>query len=85
MSPSPPPAPARRFQVRVVPRASNTELVELPGGLLKARLTAPPVEGAANDALVELLAEHFGVRRSQVRIVTGHSARLKVVEIAPCA
>jgi uncharacterized protein (TIGR00251 family) len=52
-------------------------------GVLKARLTAPPVDGAANEALIRLLVDHFGVRRSQVRIVTGHSARTKLIEIAP--
>jgi uncharacterized protein (TIGR00251 family) len=52
-------------------------------GTLKARITAPPVEGAANDALVLLLAEHFGVRRSRVRLVSGHGSRVKLVEIAP--
>ena len=79
----PPPPPPCRFQVRVIPRASNSEVIEMSPGILKARLTAPPVEGAANEALVRLLAEHFGVRRSRVRIVTGHSARMKLVEIVP--
>lgn len=82
MPDQPPPSPPRRFQVRVVPRASNNQVLEMAPGILKARLTAPPVEGAANEALVRLLADHFGVRRSRVRIVTGHSARMKLIEIA---
>lgn len=51
------------------------------GDALKVRLSAPPVDGAANDALVTLLAEAFAVGRRAVRIVTGHASRSKVVEI----
>ena len=51
------------------------------GDALKVRLSAPPVEGAANDALVELLAHLFAVRRAAVRIVAGQASRSKVVEI----
>ncbi|MFZ4695150.1 MAG: DUF167 domain-containing protein [Verrucomicrobiia bacterium] len=83
MPAQPPPSPPRRFQVRVIPRASKSEILEMAPGVLKARLTAPPVDGAANEALIRLIADHFGVRRSQVRIVTGHSARTKLVEIPP--
>ncbi len=48
---------------------------------MKVHLTAPPVEGKANAALIECLAEHFGVKRRQVRIVLGQKSREKVVEI----
>ncbi|MCC7518251.1 MAG: DUF167 domain-containing protein [Verrucomicrobiae bacterium] len=72
----------RRFQVRVVPRAAANAVLEMADGTLKARLTAPPVEGAANEALIRLLAEHFGVRRSRLRIVAGLASRLKQVEIS---
>jgi uncharacterized protein len=51
------------------------------GGALKVRLTAPPVEGAANDALVAFLAGALGVPRRAVRIVSGAAARTKVVEV----
>ncbi|NUN94114.1 MAG: DUF167 domain-containing protein [Verrucomicrobiae bacterium] len=72
----------RRLQVRVVPRAANDALIARADGSWKARLTAPPVEGAANDALIRLVAQHFGLPRSKVRIVAGHSARMKLVEIS---
>ena len=52
------------------------------GGRLKVRLTAPPVDGAANEALVALLAERLGVPKRQVVIVRGATSRLKVVEVA---
>lgn len=73
---------SQRLRVRVAPRAANNALQEMPDGTWKARLTAPPVEGAANDALVRLIADHFALPRSRVRIVAGHSARVKLVEIS---
>ena len=72
---------AVRFAVRVQPRASRSEIVGEHGGALRVRLAAPPVDGAANDALVELLAESLGVPRRAVRIVAGHSSRFKTVEV----
>jgi len=65
----------------VQPRASKTELAGIHGDALKIRLSAPPVDGAANDALVEFLAETFAVPRRNVRLVSGESSRSKIVEI----
>jgi uncharacterized protein (TIGR00251 family) len=70
-----------RVAVRVQPRASRSELAGEHGGALKVRLQAPPVDGAANEALVEFLARALGVARRDVRIVSGQSSRSKVVEI----
>lgn len=70
-----------RFTVRVQPRASRSEVVGAHGGALKVRLQAPPVDGAANAALVELLAESLGVPRRAVRIVAGASSRSKTVDV----
>jgi uncharacterized protein (TIGR00251 family) len=70
-----------RFSVRVVPRASRNAIEGEYQGALKVRLTAPPVEDRANDALVRLLAERLNVPRSAVRIVSGGKNRTKRVEI----
>jgi uncharacterized protein (TIGR00251 family) len=70
-----------RFAVRVQPRASRAAIRGLHGDALRVWLTAPPVEGAANRALVELLASALRVRPQNLRIVTGASARTKVVEV----
>jgi uncharacterized protein len=70
-----------RVSVHVQPRASRSEIVGLHGAALKVRLQAPPVEGAANDALVALFAERLGVPRRSVRVVAGATSRGKVVEI----
>ena len=72
---------AVRFAVRVQPRASRSELAGVLGDALRVRLAAPPVDGAANEALVALLADVLGVTRRAVRIVTGHGSRSKVVEV----
>ena len=69
------------FKVRVVPRASRSEIVGEHDGALRVRIAAPPVAGAANDELVRLLARTFGVPRSVVEITAGHSAKLKTVRV----
>jgi uncharacterized protein len=71
-----------RFHVHVQPRASKNEIVGKHGDALKVRLTAPPVDSAANDALIALLAEALGVARRDVQIVAGATSRTKLVEVA---
>jgi uncharacterized protein (TIGR00251 family) len=70
-----------RFAVRVQPRASRSAVDGVHGDALRVRLAAPPVDGAANEALVALIAEALGVRQRAVRIVAGHTSRSKVVEV----
>ena len=70
-----------RFRVPVQPRASRSEVVGVREGALRVRLQAPPVDGAANEALVELLAERLSVSRRDVRIVAGVAGRSKVVDV----
>jgi uncharacterized protein (TIGR00251 family) len=70
-----------RFGVRVQPRAARTEIAGLYGDALKVRLSAPPVEGAANEELVNFLADVFAVGRRDVTIVSGTRSRLKIVEV----
>ena len=70
------------FKVRVVPRASRSELVGEHDGALRVRIAAPPVDGAANDELVRLLARAFDVPRSAIDITGGHAAKLKTVRVA---
>ncbi len=72
---------AVRFSVRVQPRSSRTGVEGVHGDALTVRVNAPPVDGAANEAVVEVLAEALGVPRRAVRIVSGDSSRTKVVEV----
>jgi hypothetical protein len=68
--------------VRVAPRASRDAIAGEYGGMLKVRLTAPPTEGRANEALCRLLAGRLNVPFSAVRIVSGHTSRTKRIAIA---
>jgi len=70
------------FSIRIQPRASRNEFMRMEDGSLKIRLTAPPVDGAANEALIKFLANQFDISRSQVEIVSGHTSRDKIVRIA---
>lgn len=74
-------AGAVRFPVRVQPRAATSAVAGTHGGALKVRLSAPPVDGAANEALVALLADELDVPRRAIRIVAGATARTKLVEV----
>ena len=70
-----------RVAVHVQPRASRSEIIGQHGAALKVRLQAPPVDGAANEALVRLLAEALKVPERSVRVVAGATSRSKVVEV----
>jgi uncharacterized protein (TIGR00251 family) len=69
------------LSIRIQPRASKNEVILREDGGIKIRLTAPPVDGAANEALVKFLADTFSVPKSQVEIVSGHTSRDKIVRI----
>lgn len=70
------------LSVRVIPRASRSTMAGERDGRLLVRLSAPPVDGAANAALVEFLAEVLGVPRRSLTIVSGATAREKRVAVA---
>jgi uncharacterized protein len=70
------------FTVRVVPRASKSEIVGNLDGALKIRIASPPVDGAANAELIKLLSKTFGVAKSAIEILSGQTARTKQVKIS---
>jgi uncharacterized protein (TIGR00251 family) len=74
-------AAAVRFAVRLSPRSIATRVDGVVDGVLKVRVAAPAVEGAANTALVRLLAEELGLAARQVRIVAGAKSRQKLVMV----
>jgi uncharacterized protein (TIGR00251 family) len=76
-----PPDDSRTIQVRVAPRSRRESVEPQDAGRVIVRTSAAPVDGAANERVVELLAEHYGVRRRQVEILKGHRSRDKVVRI----
>jgi uncharacterized protein (TIGR00251 family) len=70
-----------KLRVRVTPRGSKEEVIGWREDVLAVKLTAPPVEGAANKACVDFLAKVLGVKRSQVALVSGEKSRDKTFEI----
>lgn len=70
------------IEVKVEPRSSQKGIAGVMGNnVLKVKLTSPPVEGAANEQLIDLLAAELKVKRSQIKVLRGHSSKRKVVEI----
>ena len=69
------------LRIRVQPRASRNRLEGVRGDQLRIRLTAPPVDGAANAACIALLAKSLGVRRAQVRIAAGEKSHDKLIHV----
>jgi uncharacterized protein (TIGR00251 family) len=70
-----------RLRLRIQPRASREEVAGLAGDAIRIRLTAPPVDGTANDALVRFLAGRLKVSRSAVELESGRSGRTKLVAV----
>jgi uncharacterized protein (TIGR00251 family) len=71
--------------VRVQPKASRDAIVGPAAGALKVAVTAPPAEGAANAALIELLAKRLGVAKSRLEIASGQKSRNKLVLVRGAA
>jgi uncharacterized protein (TIGR00251 family) len=68
--------------VRVVPRASKTEIAGALGGALKVRIASPPVDGAANAELVKFLSKTFGVAKTEIEIISGETSKTKQIRIS---
>jgi len=68
--------------IRVKPNARKEEVVKLEANRYVVSVPAPPIEGRANEKLLEILADYFSLPKQRVRIVSGHKARTKVVEIS---
>ena len=69
------------LKVKVEPRSSRQGISGIVGDALKIKVNAPPVGGAANEELVDVLSEEFGIKKTSIKIIRGHASRNKVVEI----
>lgn len=70
------------IEVKVAPRSSKKAFAGVADNIVKIKLTAPPAGGAANEQLIELLSEHYGIRKSNIVILKGETSRRKTVKIA---
>jgi uncharacterized protein len=70
-----------KIQIRVQPRARRNELKLWQPEVWKLCLTAPPIDGKANEACVEFFSQGLGISRACVRIVTGHNSRPKLIDL----
>ncbi|HEX5462469.1 MAG TPA: DUF167 domain-containing protein [Steroidobacteraceae bacterium] len=70
-----------RVAVYIQPRAKRTEVAGRHGSDLKIRIAAPPIDQAANEALIAFVAQRLGVRRRDIRLIAGANSRRKVLEI----
>ncbi len=71
-----------KIKVRVLPRSSKNEVAgEMADGTLKIKITTAPVEGKANEALIDLLSEHFKIKRNKIKIVSGITSKNKTIEV----
>ncbi len=82
LSPISPTPEGVRLRLRVQSRASSEEVAGITGDAIRLRLRAPPVEGAANEALVRFLAARLGVPRSAIALEAGRAGRDKLVTVA---
>ncbi len=69
------------IEVKVDPRSSRNEIAGVTDKTVRIKLTAPPVGGAANELLIELLAETFGIKKRNVIIMKGESSRHKLIKL----
>ncbi|MEK7623332.1 MAG: DUF167 domain-containing protein [Patescibacteria group bacterium] len=72
----------KKITTKVIPRSSRNEIVgELADGTLKVKLTAAPIDGAANEALITFLSKEWSIPRSSMSIIKGQRSKRKVIEI----
>ena len=71
-----------RIALKVLPRSAREGIAGIRDGRLVVRVTAPPVDGAANDAVVALLAKRLELPRRAIAVVSGHTSRQKTVEVS---
>lgn len=71
---------SKTIKVKIIPRSSQNKIIE-EEGYLKIKLTAPPVEGKANKALIAFLSKEWGLPKSKITIVRGKTSKNKIIEI----
>jgi len=70
------------IQVQIQPRFSKDQILGLHDGRLKMTISAPPIDGKANESLIEFLAKTFKVSKSNIDILKGHTSKLKTIKLS---
>ena len=70
------------IQVQIQPKSSRNQIVGLHDGRLKIKIAAPPVDGKANESLIEFLAKTFKISKSNIEILKGHTSKLKTIKLS---
>jgi uncharacterized protein (TIGR00251 family) len=70
-----------RFNLKVIPNASRSEIIVEENGNLKVKVQVPPEDGRANKAIIQLLAQHFKIPKNRVKIVAGEKSHQKIIEV----
>jgi uncharacterized protein (TIGR00251 family) len=70
-----------RIYVKVAPRAGENKIIKISGAEYKIRVTAPPEKGKANETVVKILADYFGVPKSLINIIAGKTAKIKIIDV----
>ena len=73
--------PGRRINIRVIPRARQNRVEEIAPDTFRVHTTAVPADGAANDAVIKMLAKHLGVPKTGIKIIRGETGRDKIIEL----
>jgi len=69
------------FKIKVQPGAAKNEIVGVQGDALKIKINAPAVKGKANRALIDFLAKEFGMKKSEIEIMSGHTSKVKKIKV----
>lgn len=70
-----------KISIKVIPKSSENKITKQPDGTFRIKLTAAPVDGAANKKLIELLSKEWGVAKSKIKILKGKTNKNKIIEI----
>jgi len=70
------------FTLRVVPRSSRCEITGIQNDALKLKITAPPVEGKANEECIRFLSDKLGIKKNRITIKSGHKSKNKIIAIS---
>lgn len=70
-----------KLSVKVIPSSSKDQIIKIDELSFKIKTTKPPEDGKANEAVIEILADYFKIKKSQINIISGHTSQKKIIDI----